>query len=44
MQARLKMALMVLCCSALAQAQTPKDNKTQQPVAVDESAFTFTES
>ena len=44
MQAKLKLALVALCCAPAAFAQTPKDDKQQQPTTVDESAFTFTEA
>ena len=44
MQAKLKLALVALCYAPVAFAQTPKDDKQQQPTTVDESAFTFTEA
>ena len=43
-QAKLKLALVALCYAPVAFAQTPKDDKQQQPTTVDESAFTFTEA
>ncbi len=43
MQTKLKLAVIALCCSNMAFAQT--DNTQGQPVVtIDESAFTFTES
>ena len=43
MQKKLKLAVIALCCSACAFAQTD-EKQGQKAVAVDESAFTFTES
>ena len=43
MQKTLKLAVIALCCSACAYAQTD-DKQGQKAVSVDESAFTFSES
>jgi len=43
MQKKLKLAVIALCCSACAFAQTD-EKQGQKAVAVDESAFTFSES
>ena len=42
MQRKLKIAVIALCCSSMALAQTD-DKQGQKAVTFDEAAFTFTE-